>query len=423
MPVLKRWNAVEGAWEEVGVTGTYPETVGIADSPTWTGAHKFVAPGSPSGLAPAVHIYEDLTSAAPAGTDANDYMPLAVETNYTATDAATPTDVTYRGNTSILRYGYGGVASLGTVHNWTSWLTVSGSASAGNEFAHSYHAMRFDNGSQGRAWVTDWNLHGPINAQPGLLNGITMFSNNHYNGSPSGGPSGNWIVTKPAQGGGGSAAHTAATTYKLDVGLGIVGYAGTTGSPTRGFEVGLQVGGYGSGWMTSSDSSKVGTGIKLLNIENAAIKIESNDVSGAITWGAAGGAAADTNLYRSAANMLKTDDDFTANTIYAGSGILIGSTTNDVRLKVINTTAGVVTARFRNTGASNAANVLEVQDTAGTTPFVFDANARPKWNAAAMVQTTVGAAGTAAALPSLPKKYLKVVDETGAVLVIPAYTA
>ena len=45
-----------------------------------------------------------------------------------------------------------------------------------------------------------------------------------------------------------------------------------------------------------------------------------------------------------------------------------------------------------------------------------------KW-LAGLEQTTVGAAGGASALPGAPTKYLKVVDSTGATLVIPAYAA
>jgi len=45
-----------------------------------------------------------------------------------------------------------------------------------------------------------------------------------------------------------------------------------------------------------------------------------------------------------------------------------------------------------------------------------------KW-LAGLEQTTVGAAGGASALPGTPTKYLKVVDSSGATLVIPAYAA
>lgn len=46
-----------------------------------------------------------------------------------------------------------------------------------------------------------------------------------------------------------------------------------------------------------------------------------------------------------------------------------------------------------------------------------------KWTAAANVQTTVGAAGGASALPATPTKYLKVIGDDGVTYVIPAYAA
>lgn len=46
-----------------------------------------------------------------------------------------------------------------------------------------------------------------------------------------------------------------------------------------------------------------------------------------------------------------------------------------------------------------------------------------KFVPAASWQTTVGAAGAASALPATPTKYLKVVDNAGTTLVIPAYAA
>lgn len=63
----------------------------------------------------------------------------------------------------------------------------------------------------------------------------------------------------------------------------------------------------------------------------------------------------------------------------------------------------------------------------GTSPsgaalFAINAYGIPKWRDI-NTQTTVGAAGAASALPATPTKYLKVTDNTGARLVIPAYTA
>lgn len=57
----------------------------------------------------------------------------------------------------------------------------------------------------------------------------------------------------------------------------------------------------------------------------------------------------------------------------------------------------------------------------GLATFGLEAGGHPCWMHGTMVQATVGAAGAASALPAAPTKYLKVVDDTGAVLVIPAY--
>jgi hypothetical protein len=47
----------------------------------------------------------------------------------------------------------------------------------------------------------------------------------------------------------------------------------------------------------------------------------------------------------------------------------------------------------------------------------------PRWSNSANIQTTVGAAGGASAVPASPTKYLKVQDNTGTTLVVPAFAA
>lgn len=59
----------------------------------------------------------------------------------------------------------------------------------------------------------------------------------------------------------------------------------------------------------------------------------------------------------------------------------------------------------------------------GSYRFGVDASATPQWMTVDSRQTTVGAAGGASALPATPTKYLKVKDEAGTTLVIPAYAA
>ncbi|MDQ0868282.1 hypothetical protein QFZ70_000755 [Arthrobacter sp. V1I9] len=65
-------------------------------------------------------------------------------------------------------------------------------------------------------------------------------------------------------------------------------------------------------------------------------------------------------------------------------------------------------------------NSIEVRD-ASAQLFAVTAGGVPKWTAAGNQQTTVGAAGAAAALPTQPAKYLKVQDSAGNTFVLPAY--
>lgn len=55
--------------------------------------------------------------------------------------------------------------------------------------------------------------------------------------------------------------------------------------------------------------------------------------------------------------------------------------------------------------------------------FTMLCDGTPHWRDASSWQATVGAAGGASALPATPTKFVKVLDETGATLVIPAYAA
>jgi hypothetical protein len=105
------------------------------------------------------------------------------------------------------------------------------------------------------------------------LNGITMLMNNYYNGSPSDGLSaGMWIVTKAGAGGSNDATHAAATTYAVDVGLGISGIA--SAAATAGFTVGIDIGGASaSGWATAS--SRIGTGLRIQAFDTYGLRIPS----------------------------------------------------------------------------------------------------------------------------------------------------
>ena len=72
---------------------------------------------------------------------------------------------------------------------------------------------------------------------------------------------------------------------------------------------------------------------------------------------------------------------------------------------------------------SQSANLQEWQNSSGTARASVSSAGLLRWSTAGNEQTTVGSAGGASALPATPTKYLKVVDSTGATLVIPAYAA
>jgi hypothetical protein len=71
----------------------------------------------------------------------------------------------------------------------------------------------------------------------------------------------------------------------------------------------------------------------------------------------------------------------------------------------------------------NARMLLTMVPGASSTASRAEWLAIQRHNAAALWQTTVGAAGAASALPATPTKYLKVQDDTGTTYVIPAYAA
>ncbi len=62
-----------------------------------------------------------------------------------------------------------------------------------------------------------------------------------------------------------------------------------------------------------------------------------------------------------------------------------------------------------------------IRNSGDTGTFISMETGGFRWNDAGLQQTTVGAAGAASVLPAFPTKYLKVKDNAGTTLVIPAY--
>lgn len=73
--------------------------------------------------------------------------------------------------------------------------------------------------------------------------------------------------------------------------------------------------------------------------------------------------------------------------------------------------------------SGQTADLQQWQDSTPSALLSITNTGRIKWNSASNVQTTVGSAGGASALPATPTKYLKVVDNAGTTLVVPAYAA
>lgn len=218
---------------------------------------------------------------------ATTYRPVDVQGAYNATDIAT-TLLAWSGIRSGVTFGAGGVAATGKAHNFSADMVIAGCGNADTEYSNYYGAMRYEIGTSyaqtvvptGRGWFTDWSVHGPIAARPDLLNGITMFYNNYFNGSPADSPAAAmWIVTRKGSGGALDAAHTEANTYPIDVGLGIVGDS-NAGASAIGWTKAIQIGGFGSGWKESG-SSYIGTGIDIRDFSSYGIHIHDRHASGA----------------------------------------------------------------------------------------------------------------------------------------------
>jgi hypothetical protein len=219
---------------------------------------------------------------------ADTYRPVHVECNYTASDIATSISA-WGGINSTITFGNQGAAATGKGRTLATNVVVQGAGDANNEYTPHFSVLRMDLGTgydqtavpTGRAWLTDWNVHGPIGIQPDMLNGMTLFFNNHYNGSPADSPSGGiWLVTKKGSGGALDSGHQAADTYPVDVALGIVGVSNAASTDGIGWTKGIQIGGFGSGWMESG-SSRIGTGIEIKDFLSYGIYISGRHASGA----------------------------------------------------------------------------------------------------------------------------------------------
>ncbi len=238
---------------------------------------------------PAVGVVCDV----PTGNHGYAYFPMTLTGTYKGT-YTNQYEIGWGGYTSRLVYGSASDAATGTILMNTTWETVYGEGHAENEHCAWMGAeicsigtgFPKTTGPVGRYWLADLNLHGPVNVQPGALVGFNVFMNNYYNGQPAHGPScAMWLHTEPGSGGWAETPHYNATSYPIDVALGISGYSGTQASPNSyGFRTGIQIGGWGGGWKnnwSSNKFSKLEYGIRLLEYGVAAIHIGDRSSTGA----------------------------------------------------------------------------------------------------------------------------------------------
>jgi hypothetical protein len=302
------------------------------------------------------------------------HSPLALKTLITATDTLAASDLVTRGLYTVVTSGPSAEAVVGTLHSFTHDMVVSGAGDAGNEYSLAVGNLRVDIGTGfsqtgapvGRMWLTDWKMHGPIAVQPALLQGISAFVNNYYNGSPTSTPSTGLILSTKKGGGGGSATHQAADTYPIDAGIAILGKSNASAADGVGWTKGIQIGGSGGGW--SVVGSILGTGIDIEDWQDFGIRIGTREASGtgpglAVDSDAGGAVIGSTTLTASTTFEVVVA---AASQLRVGASVLVGSaalaTNATDGFLYIPTCAGVPT------GTPTAAT--------GLTPIVFDSNNR-----------------------------------------------
>lgn len=202
---------------------------------------------------------------------ANTLRGITLQKNYVDV-AATGGTYAYSGFESGISYGTDSINARGTTHAITSFIEVAGSNTATSEVTPLLSAIRVKANQRGRFWVQDSGILGPTSGRPDAMFGITMFMNNYYNGSPADAPShGFAAVSRPGSGPGTISPWTGTATYPNDIGYFVGGYAS---SSRNAWNYGIQVGGRASGWMGSSETSRIGTGIRVLDYTTAGVVIE-----------------------------------------------------------------------------------------------------------------------------------------------------
>lgn len=230
--------------------------------------------------------------------------PLRVNTLYSATNPNSPFTGVYSAVYASSTYGFGATygagacstgCAVGTGNVFNGQTKVVANGNQNSEHTIYYGGMRAELGtgySQTVApagsffAVADFNMHGPIAMQPGLLTGEVIFIDNYYNGHPSRNgalSTGLLVATSQGEGGQLDSIHTAAATFPMDVGVHI---AGTSGSVVDGagigWTTGLKVGGQPGNWggAGAMTISRIGTGVEILDHSTNGLYIHGARSSG-----------------------------------------------------------------------------------------------------------------------------------------------
>lgn len=120
-------------------------------------------------------------------------------------------------------------------------------------------------------WGCDRTVVGPTSGQEGFMGYVMMLTKRHPGNTIDAthyGAIGQAYVTRYF----GGPANVTTTSYPLDIGVVVAGWSGASGvssaynaSATNGWNIAFQAGGRGSPWMTSTQASKIGTGLKVLD--------------------------------------------------------------------------------------------------------------------------------------------------------------
>jgi len=209
------------------------------------------------------------------------FRPVMLTCKYLATDTIDPFTQTYVGFSSSTTYGQQSppIAAKGTMLGIVSSIQINNSSNYEDEHAAYFGFLRYDNNNNafgnttpGRAWLMDSTILGAVNQQQGSLGGWHIFLRNYYNGPSRDAVSGAyWAITGYNGGATQTAYHTAAPSYSLGVGFGVVG--NSSGGSTRGYELGVQIGGSGSNW--NQAFSHIGTGIDCQDCDTAALWVRN----------------------------------------------------------------------------------------------------------------------------------------------------